>query len=66
MGDVSELDYLHDVVYNATGKSLNNVEIEELATKLPLSILNIGLEWGFGDTVFRDKVFDWLKKEISR
>ena len=58
--DVAELDYLHDVVYNATNKSLSNDELMELVAKIPTNILFIALEWGFSDTIFRNQVFEWL------
>ena len=56
-----ELDAFHDSVYNSIGKSLFDDELLGLIEKLPEDILSIGIQWGFNDTEFGDKVYEWIK-----
>jgi hypothetical protein len=65
---MTEWDYdaIHDVVIDATGKSLNHKEIDELVSKLPSSIIHTASEWGFWDTVVGDKIYEWIKEEEGK
>lgn len=54
---------LHDAVFDATGKSLNDDELMELWIKLPCRIQDLAEEWGFNDTEFREKIHVWLKEQ---
>lgn len=55
------LNSLHDSIYDATGKNLQDVDLIAIATMIPDSIMNIGDEWGYYDTEFRERVFAWAK-----
>jgi hypothetical protein len=52
----------HDVVFEATGKSLSVMELEGIYKSLPYHIKAIAEEWGKSDTVFRDMAYVELKK----
>ena len=52
---------IHDVCYDAVGKSLTNDEIDEVIMKLPVRTQMKGITWGWGDTEFRDDLYDFLK-----
>jgi hypothetical protein len=55
------LDSIHDCFYDAIGKSLPDSDLATIAIIIPDEILNIGNEWGYYDTVFREKLFLWAK-----
>lgn len=60
--ELKELDHLHDVVYEAIDKSLNNDELKKLIKTFPEDILMDILHWGLSDTVVRDNIYTYLKK----
>lgn len=43
---------------------LDAQETEALMKKLPEEIANLGLQWGFNDTVFRDNLFEHIVKNV--
>ncbi len=59
----SDLDSLHDVVYEAIDKSLSYEELEKIFNELPEHIQSLAVSWGMSDTVFRDNVYEHLKKK---
>ncbi len=50
----------HDVILSATDKSHPQKKLMEMFEKLPESIKFTAFEWGMGDTVFCDNVFEHL------
>lgn len=52
----------HDVIFDVCGKSLSHEELVSLWSKLPQNIQSLAKEWGFNDTEFRGKLYDWVKK----
>lgn len=56
-----ELAGLHDAVFDACGKSLNYEELVQFWRNLPRDIQDLAEEWGFNDTEFGNKVFQWVK-----
>ena len=51
--------YMDDLPFN-----LDERETEAFLRKLPEEISSTGIQWGFNDTVFRDKLFGHVVKEI--
>jgi len=51
--------YMDDLPFN-----LDAQETERLMMKIPDQISDLGRQWGFNDTVFRDKLFTHIVKEI--
>ena len=51
---------LHDCLYQIYNRNLTDVEIDDVWEKLPVRLKSIGIEWGWGDTVFRDLVIEHL------
>jgi hypothetical protein len=54
-------DNLHDVVFDATGKSLTRSELEKIFDKLSTYTQNLADVWGMNDTPFKDRAFDEIK-----
>lgn len=53
---------MHDTVYNVTGKSLTEKELDELFMSFPDDIKYQALEWGF-DTCVREKIYEYLEEQ---
>lgn len=53
----------HDVVYEATGESFVDQDLDEILNSLPDMIKQEIVEWGISDTLTRNIVFDYLSKE---
>ena len=61
--DQSDLDTLHDVIFNALGKEdLTNEQILEYWNKLPDDIKMDAIKWGVGDTPTRDNMYVWFQQ----
>ena len=61
--DQSDLDTLHDVIFNALGKEdLTNEQIIEYWNKLPEDIKLEAIEWGVSDTPTRDNMYEWFQQ----
>ena len=56
---------LHDVVFNVTGKSVKNEELESIFNTLPSHLKHLAYEWGMNDTVFRDDTYVYLKEKLE-
>jgi len=54
------LPLLHDVVLEATGKSLAEHELKDLLGKLPTDISEQVKEWGLADTEVREQIYAHL------
>ena len=59
----SDFDILHDVILEVSEKSRSNEEIEKIWQNLPEGIRLQAEQWGVGDTVVRDNIYEFLKKE---
>ena len=57
-------DSIHDILVDVNNKVPNENQVIKVIISLPNSILLIGHEWGYYDTVFRDKVYKWMKDNI--
>ena len=62
----SELDCLHNTVYNSIGIRLNNDELVNLVYTAPDNIRETGYEFGLCDTVFGDMMFAWLRQSYNK
>jgi transposase InsO family protein len=51
---------LCDIILDATGRTATDGEIQRLWNILPSSIKAISDEWGFYDTEFRNKVYEFI------
>jgi len=58
--------HLHDVVLEATWETtktkMSQDELEHLFSEFPESIKQDAYRWGLNDTVVRDKIYVWYKK----
>jgi len=66
--DGEDIDFLHDVIAEAYYKvdpehEITDQEIEEVWMALPVNVAVEGIQWGVGDTVFRDMVYEFLVSE---
>jgi len=62
----NEWNHLHDVVLSATWDTsklkLSQSELEDLFEELPEHIKEDAYHWGLHDTVVRDSIYVWIKK----
>jgi hypothetical protein len=62
----NEWNHLHDVVLSATWDTsklkLSQSELEYLFGELPEHIKEDVYHWGLNDTVVRDSIYVWIKK----
>jgi hypothetical protein len=62
----NEWNHLHDVVLSATWDTsklkLSQSELEDLFEELPEHIKEDAYHWGLNDTVVRDSIYVWIKK----
>jgi hypothetical protein len=62
----NEWNHLHDVVLSATWDTsklkLSQSELEYLFEELPEYIKEDVYRWGLNDTVVRDSIYVWIKK----
>jgi hypothetical protein len=56
-----DFDSMHDVIFEVRRIKPTNEEIQTIWDSLPDDIRGTALEWGCSDTVFRDKMYEWLK-----
>jgi hypothetical protein len=65
----NEWNHLHDVVLSATWDTsklkLSQSELEDLFKELPEHIKEDAYHWGLNDTVVRDSIYVWIKKNIQ-
>lgn len=68
--DDSDWASLHDCVLNATWKTtkddLSRDELIQLFKELPRDIQCLAVQWGMGDTPFRDDVYVWYKENRAK
>jgi len=55
---MSEQIYLDDLPFNLTKE-----ESDYLMQQIPSEISSLATQWGYGDTVFRDNLFEYIIKE---
>ena len=62
----NEWNHLHDVVLSTTWDTsklkLSQSELEDLFEELPEHIKEDAYHWGLNDTVVRDSIYVWIKK----
>jgi hypothetical protein len=51
---------MYDVIYEATDIEPTNEQIQAIWDELPDHIKGIAIQWGTSDTVFRDKLYEYL------
>lgn len=54
----------HDVLANLGETNLSAKRCREMFDKLPDSLKHTAIEWGLGDTVFRDGAFEYLMETV--
>ena len=57
--------YMHDIILDLTGKSVDDTECEKVFYDLPEGIKSTAFEWGMNDTVFRDNAFVHLRDVVK-
>ena len=62
---MSDLDYLHDAIFDATGKSLPSEKLALEFVNLPERIQREVKEWGMSDTVVRESIWDYYKSNAT-
>jgi hypothetical protein len=60
-----DFNAMHDVILETLDIKPTNEQIQKVWNGLPDDIQSIAIQWGTSDTVFRDNLFDWLKKMKS-
>ena len=60
------LDGFHDVMVEAIcNRKFTDKEVQDCFNSLPDDIKNLAYEWGSYDTVFRDKAYALIEKQLS-
>lgn len=54
------IDTVHDVIVQLKDIEPSKKAILEVISLIPEEILFIGRQWGYSDTVFGDKIYEWL------
>ena len=55
-----DYNHMYDVIYEATDIEPTNEQIQAIWDELPDHIKGIAIQWGTSDTVFRDKLYEYL------
>ena len=55
-----DLNNIHDRVLSVMGVKPTNEECQKIWDELPEDIQGVGIQWGTGDSVFRDNLYVWL------
>ncbi|MFP7658083.1 hypothetical protein [Chryseobacterium proteolyticum] len=58
---LENLDRFHDAVYDSTNINLPKDSLVVAFNFLPTEIKNIAEEWGYNDTEFGNKVYEFFK-----
>jgi hypothetical protein len=61
--DEADLAPLHDIIFDLTGKDLNNEQLIAVWNLLPEDIVAEAVHWGTSDTVVRDHMYEYLKEQ---
>lgn len=61
-----DFDCFHDCIIDACDKHLNQEELIEVWSMLPINIQCTALEYGMSDTVFRDEVFAFVEENKDK
>lgn len=59
-------DTIHDCFVDIENVKPNEKQLDSIIKSLPIEIKNLAEVWGPYDTEFREKVFSWLKENISK
>ena len=59
-----DLAHMHDVIYDVIDREPTDEEILRVWNALPEHIRGDAIQWGCDDTVFRDNMYVWLKKNL--
>jgi len=59
-----DIDHMHDVVYEVIMRTPSDEEIVRVWNALPERIQATAIHWGCSDTVFRDKMYEWLSENL--
>ena len=57
------IDCVHDILVQIQDIEPNDSEVLEIIHSIPNNILFIGLEWGYRDTEFGDKLYEWISNK---
>lgn len=57
-----DYDHMHDVILEALNFEPTNEQCQKIWDELPEHIKGTAIEWGTSDTVFRDKLYEYLEK----
>jgi hypothetical protein len=62
-----DFDAMHDVILEALNleTEINDETIQSIWNRLPKHIQGTAIQWGTNDTVFQDKMFEWLEKNTK-
>lgn len=60
--DKSDIGRIHDVVFDVTGRSISEEVIRIIWKNLPRDLRELGMEWGCNDTVFRDRLYEFIEE----
>ncbi len=58
-----DFEVFHDIVFEATGESFVDQDLDEILNELPEIIKQEIAEWRMCDTLSRDIIFDYLSEE---
>ena len=61
--DEDDLNSFHDVILEATDKSLTKEQLKQILLSLPKDIILSAMEWRISDTVVRDDIYTFVKSQ---
>jgi hypothetical protein len=62
-GDFSSM---HDILFDLSGHSYTDKELEKMFNKLPSHIQGTAVSWGMDDTVFGDQVCEYFDNIMKK
>lgn len=60
-----DLDALHDVLYNLSDITYTDEQLYTIWKEIPQHLKDDATHWGMNDTVVRDNIYGWAKKNIT-
>ena len=57
---------LHDAVYDITGYSFTDEQLQTIWDKLPEDIQHEAVRWGTSDTCVREEIHKYLDEEVKK
>jgi hypothetical protein len=61
-----DFNRMHDALYDLTGNSFTDEELEKLFNQLPHHVKGIAYTWGMSDTEFGGAVYEYFEKEMIK